>query len=385
MGKDLQGKELGTGLSQRSNGTYQARYVDRWGKRKYLYGTDLSKLRERLIQAQATNINRTSVKDNNLTLDEWYERWLKVYKEPVVRPNTLLNYTNVYTKNIRDVLGRRSLSDISKSDVQLLINTLEKQGYGYERQNEVRILLNDLLARACEDDYLVKNPVRGVRILHDKPNERLVLTEEQQRTFFTFSVYSLYDNLFHVAINTGLRVGELCALTPNDIHLDEAYIDVNKTLVYQKYLTDSHKTFHIEPPKTKQSARRVPINDECRKYLVKQLSLKDVIRHKNPKIIDTEEIFVTQYNTRLNAQIVSDAIYDVVKHINMQRDFDNEFPMFTCHTFRHTFATNCLKNKVNPKIVQKILGHATLQMTMDLYTHVTDDMLNGVLNGVSMV
>lgn len=169
-----------------------------------------------------------------------------------------------------------------------------------------------------------------------------------------------------------MRPGELFALQLSDIDLDAGFVDVNKTLVYQKYLTDSGKTFHVEPPKTKQSYRKVPINSICHTYLEEQLKLKEVISQKRPKQ-KNNYLFVTKFNTPLNSQIYSDAIKAVIRQINITRSFDEQFELFSGHTFRHTFATRCFENGVDAKVVQSYLGHASLKMTMDLYTHVTDD------------
>ena len=173
-------------------------------------------------------------------------------------------------------------------------------------------------------------------------------------------------------MNTGLRPGELFALQLSDVDLEKGYIDVNKTLVYQKYLDDNCKTFHIEPPKTKQSYRKVPINSVCRIYLEKQFELKRVIASKRPKQ-QNDYLFVTKFNTPLNSQIYSDSIKAVIRQINLTRSFDNQFEVFSGHTFRHTFATRCFEAGVEAKVVQSYLGHASLKMTMDLYTHVTDE------------
>ena len=158
----------------------------------------------------------------------------------------------------------------------------------------------------------------------------------------------------------------------SDVDLENGYIDVNKTLVYQKYLDDDCKTFHIEPPKTKQSYRKVPINSACRIYLEKQFELKRVIASKRPKE-QNDYLFVTKFNTPLNSQIYSDSIKAVIRQINLTRSFDNQFEVFSGHTFRHTFATRCFEAGVEAKVVQSYLGHASLKMTMDLYTHVTDE------------
>jgi integrase len=371
MGKDLKGKELGSGLSQRKDGTYQARYTDRWGKRKTIYNKNLREIRKDLAEAVAGNLNFTSVKDN-ITLDEWFNSWMEIYKERTIRPNTKREYTHIYKKNISPKLGGKYLNSFTKSDIQKLIDDASDNGYGYERQSKIKVILTDIFQRAIEDCLMVNNPAKGVKLRADKELKADSLTLDEQDVFFDYCHNTFYDNLFNVAVNTGLRPGELFALQVDDIDLENGFISVTKTLVYQKYLTDEKKTFHMEPPKTKQSYRKVPINSVCRKYLEKQLELKKVVSQKRPKEHNAY-LFVSRFNTPLNSQMYSDAIKAVVKQINLTRSFDNQFEAFSGHTFRHTFATRCFEAGVDAKVVQKYLGHASIKMTMDLYTHVTED------------
>ena len=371
MGKDLKGKELGVGLNHRKGGVYQARYTDRWGKRKTIYNKNLRELRKQLAEAITCNENFTNVKDE-ITLDKWFVRWMDVYKEKSVRPNTKREYTHIYYKNISPYIGGRNVNSLVKSDIQKLIDTASDNNYGYERQNKIKIILKDMLQRAVEDSIMINNPVGGVKLREDKEIRAKALTIDEQNTFFDYCRNTFYDNLFNVAVNTGLRPGELFALQLSDVDLESGYIDVNKTLVYQKYLDDDCKTFHVEPPKTKQSHRKVPINSICRIYLEKQFELKKVITNKRPKQ-QNDYLFVTKFNTPLNSVIYSDAIKAIIRQINLTRPFDNQFEAFSGHTFRHTFATRCFESGIEAKVVQSYLGHATLKMTMDLYTHVTDD------------
>lgn len=371
MGKNLKGKELGQGITQRKDGIYQARYSDRWGKRKTIYGSDLQKLRIDLAVAISDNENMTSVR-GEITLDKWFLKWMEIYKSKSVRPNTQREYTHIYYKNISPVLGNRSINKIVKSDIQRLIDDANESGYKYERQNKIKVILSDMIQRAIEDNLAVVNPTKGVKLRADKENNAKALTVDEQDAFFTFCRSSFYDNLFNVAVNTGLRPGELFALNLADINLDDGYIDVNKTLVYQKYLDDSGKTFHVEPPKTKQSYRKVPVNSICKEYLERQIQLKNIVSSKRPKE-QNDFLFVTKFNTPLNSVIYSDAIRAVVRQINLTRDIKNQFVDFSGHTFRHTFATRCFENGVDGRVVQSYLDHATLSMTMGLYTHVTDD------------
>ena len=371
MGKDLKGKELGVGLSQRKGGVYQARYTDRWGKRKTIYGSDIRLLRKQLAVEITDNEKFISVKED-ITLDFWFDRWMEVYKSKSIRPNTKREYTHIYHKNISPYLGNKNINTLIKSDIQLLIDTASDNGYAYERQNKIKVILRDMLQRAVEDHLVINNPVSGIKLRADKEIKAKALSLEEQKTFFEYCRNTFYDNLFNVAVNTGLRPGELFALQISDIDLENGYIEVNKTLVYQKYLTDTRKEFHIEPPKTKQSYRKVPINSICMSYIERQFELKKIISSKRPKQ-QNNYLFVTKFNTPLNSQIYSDAIKAVIKQINLTRPFDAQFPIFSGHTFRHTFATRCFENGVDAKVVQSYLGHASLKMTMDLYTHVTKE------------
>lgn len=371
MGKDLKGKELGVGITQRKDGLYQGRYTDRFGKKRTIYEKKLSDLRKKLALAIAENENFTSI-TQNIMLDLWFNRWMDIYKEKSIRPNTKREYTHIYRKNISPYLGNRNINTIVKSDIQWLIDKAFDDNYKYERQNKIKVILSDMFNRAIEDNLMVRNPTDGVKVRSVKEVHADSLTVEEQRIFFEFCKNTFYDNLFNVAVNTGLRPGELFALQISDIDLENGYIDVNKTLVYQKYLTDDRKTFHVEPPKTKQSYRKVPINSVCRGYIEKQLELKDIVSHKRPKQ-KNNYLFVTKYNTPLNSVIYSDAIKAVIRQINLVRPLDDEFKVFSGHTFRHTFATRCFESGIEPKVVQSYLGHASLKMTMDLYTHVTGE------------
>lgn len=381
MGKDLNGKELGNGICQRKNGKYCARYVDRFGKRKTIYDDKISEIRKKLALAIAENENHISVKEN-ITLDKWFEYWIEVYKKKSVRPNTLREYTHIYNKSISPYIGNYNINSITKSVIQNLILKADDSGYGYERQNKIKIILSDMFSKAMDDEFLVKNPAKSVRIYGKKKISAKALSKDEQEIFFECCAGTFYDNLFNVAVNTGLRPGELFALTEKDINLEEGYIDVNKTLVYQKYLDDDCKVFHVEPPKTCQSYRKVPINSLCRKYIERQIRQKNVIGNKRPKE-KNDYLFTTKFNTPLNSQIYSDAIKAVIDMINVSKSCDEEMEYFSGHTFRHTFATRCFEAGVSPKVVQSYLGHATLQMTMDLYTHVMPEKLNGDIERIA--
>lgn len=371
MGKDLKGKELGVGITQRKNGTYQGRYRDRFGNSKTIYSKKLSELRKDLAVKIAENETFVSVRET-VKLDNWFNQWIKIYKEKSVRPNTLREYTHIYNKNISPFIGNRNINSLVKSDIQRIITLAHTNGYGYERQNKIKVILSDLMARALEDNLISKNPVLGSKVIDKKESKAKSLTLEEQNIFFEYCKNTFYDNMFNVAVNTGMRPGELFALTESDIDFENGFIDVNKTLVYQKYLTDNRKTFHLEEPKTKQSYRKVPINSVCKIYLERQIQQKAIVSSKRPKE-QNDFLFTTKYNTPINSVIYADAIHAVIREINLLRPNNDLFKNFSGHTFRHTFATRCFEHEIDPKVVQSYLGHASVKMTLDLYTHVTKE------------
>lgn len=384
MGKDLNGKELGKGILQKKTGIYEARFNNRFGKRVSITGKDLKDVKKRFNEAIYEDEKEINIREN-IKLDDWYSKWMNVYKIDTVRENTKRSYTTVYKKHISPALGKMPIQSITQLQIRELIKQLKLQGYQYETQSKVKLLLLDMFNKAMIDDFVKKNPAKGISIHRDKNKEVQVLSVEDQLDFFNCCKGTFYDNFFIVALHTGMRIGELAALRWNDIDWDNKIIHVTRTLVYQKYENDTGKTFHFEPPKTESSCRDIPINKQCAIALKKQFVQKRVIENKTPSSKKPEKqfadlLFTTRFNTPLNAQIICDRIKKIVDEINTMRDAFDEMKTFSCHCFRHTFATRCFEAGIKPKTVQSYLGHASLNMTMDLYTSVLPEHMNSEMD-----
>lgn len=375
MGKDLKGRELGNGIHQRKDKKYCARYVNPFGKRISLYDWDLKELKRKYREILDQMELDPYALCESITVDEWYQKWLDVYKKNTVRESTLRLYKDVYTRLISPSLGKMQLKEVRKLHIQKLINDLiEEKDYSWQVLEKVRRILNDMYGRAIEDDLATKNPTRGIRIPKEKNDGYHVLSKEEQALFFETAAGTFYDNLFNVAVNTGLRPGELFALTKDDLDMKRKVIRVRKTLLYAKFEGEDRKSFRFGPPKTKSSVREVPINSICEKYLYRQMTLKNMLCRKCPRDDQFADLlFVTKMNTPINVQIQNDAIRRIVEMRNDMLDEIEKLPVFGGHTFRHTFATRCLEAGVKPKTIQSYLGHATLEMTMNLYVHTTEN------------
>lgn len=378
MGKDLKGRKLPTGITQKKDGRYSARFTDRFGERPEYCSTDLYEVKKWLKESKSEDTLKQNVRDESTTLNSWYDTWFSSYKGSLnVRANTRRQYEQIYTTHIKPILGGVKLVNLKQTDVANLIQKLKDDGFRYETQHKVYVMLIDMLDRAIVDDLLSKNVARHATKLTKDAKEPRALTIEEQKCFFECAKGTFYYNLFLVHILTGLRPGEICALTEKDIDFENLKISINKTLFYQKLeeLGDTKKEFHIGPPKTKSSIRNVDIDEKCADALKKQLKQKAVIKDRlNAKPCKGFEnlIFTTKYNTPINSQIYCDAIKHIVDELNLPLDTLEQIDPFNPHTFRHSFATRCFEAGIATKTVQKALGHKTLSMTVDLYMHLLD-------------
>lgn len=384
MGKDLKGKELGKGIIQKKDGRYEARFQNRFGKRVSISGCNLREVKKRYNEAVYEDSKEINIRDN-IKLDDWYEKWMNIYKYDSIRENTKRNYNQVYRKHISPTLGKINIRDITQLQIRELLKKKKKEGYGYETRNKIKILLVDIFNKAMIDQFVNRNPAKGITVKRDEGKDVQVLSLEDQIDFFDCCKGTFYDNFFNVALQTGMRIGELAALKWSDVDWENNVIHVTRTLVYQNYEADEKKTFHFEAPKTDTSTRDIPINKKCCLALKKQFVQKKVVKSKAPLTKKPEKqfedlLFTTKFNTPLNSQIVLDAIKRIVDEVNMMRDTIEELEMFSCHCFRHTFATRCFEAGIKPKTVQKYLGHATLQMTMDLYTSVLKEHMSSEMD-----
>lgn len=388
-GQGSKRKRAWTRNMSEKNGRYDARFVDRFGKRQSISGKDLKDVKRRYNEALYENEKQINIKQS-IILDEWFSEWMNVYKFDVIRENTKRYYNLIYKKHISPTLGKMNLTDIDQLTIKKLIKKLKQDGYGYETQNKVKIVLVDIFNKALINEYVRKNPAKGISVKRDEKKEVKVLSEEEQILFFDCAKGTFYNNLFVVAVSTGMRIGELAALRWSDIDWETNVIKVTRTLVYQKYEGDEQKSFHFENPKTATSKRNIPINHQCEMALKRQYMQKNVIAQKAPKSKSVDKqyadlLFTTKFDTPINSQIICEAIKKVVDEVNLTRDYVDEIEVFSPHCFRHTFATRCFESCIQPKTVQAYLGHASLQMTMDLYTSVMPKHMSNEMDKVSEV
>lgn len=379
MGKSLNGKELGKNISQRKDGTYMARFVNRFGKRQTIYAKTLNEVRTRLRNEQYEDEKQVNVVTKSMTLDEWYEIWMGTLKQGC-RASTRRTYETCY-KRVRKDLGWRKLTTLNLVILQNAINKLHSDN---ERRDTKRILV-DMFGKAVDSDLLVKNIAKQIstKVTNEERKERRVLTIEETDIFLKYAEGAYYYNLFVLALETGMRIGELCGLSWDDVDMTSKLpkLNVNHTLCY--FSKDSKYVFEMHDAKTRSGKRMIPLTQKAIEALKKQriqkyeLILKGKVAPKGYENL----VFVTRNNKPTQQFIVQECLDLIIKRI--QKD-GIDFERFSPHCFRHTFATRALENGVEIKTLSRIIGHADVGLTYNTYCHVTTDTLVAEMKKMEM-
>ena len=208
MGKDLKGKELGKGISQRADGRYIARFTSKTGKRKTLYDFKLNELKRKLREAVYEDEHGLNGNGESITLNAWYVTWTELYKKKTVKMTTIYKNHSYYNSRVKNSIGKMYLQDIKTYHVQKFINELIDSGLAHGTVSNIRFMLSDMFDKAVLSEYIRKNPCIGVEMPKEVKKERRVLTREEQEKFFTFASSYIHINVLKFAVTTGCRIGD---------------------------------------------------------------------------------------------------------------------------------------------------------------------------------
>ena len=387
MGKDLKGKELGRGLSQRPDGRYMGR-AQVEGHSITLYDRKLKDLKAKLAvavdEAKRSNL-LPGVDGKSVTLSEWFEEWFVKYKAPMLKDGGSPSYKRKFLNYYGTRIGSKPLADIRQIHVQTAIADMLKEGRTSRSVREATGILQSCVEAAIANGLMFLNPVLGVMIPKCEKVERRVLTIEEQEIFLGYlkATKSWYEEMYKFMLLTGMRIGEVGGLQWEDIDFTSRFIYVKRSLTY--HYEDGKKIMRLTSPKTENSVRKIPFFAETREVLEKQFEkVKRKREDLGKRWRQPEEygnlVFLTsmgspigRYSIESDMRYVTQQINDMLKTEalysgGIPKNFERVHP----HALRHTFATRCFEKGMTPRAVQEIMGHANYNTTVS-YTHVLDD------------
>jgi integrase len=343
------------------------------GQRKQISRTahtpqEAEKLRTKLMNQKYEG---TLSKQPKGTLEQYLTRWLTEYVEPNLSPNTVKSYTNIVTVHLVPGLGKIALKNIKAEHLQTYyadkLKTLNSTTVRHHHT-----LLHRAFKQAVLLDLMTRNPADAVTPPRYHKAEMHILNENEVDLVLR-SANPEYYSFFYLALFSGLRRGELLALRWSDVNLPMAEMSVSRSVVSLE-----GGGYIFKDTKTAKSRRTVALSPStCQvlsEHLDKQMANK---KRLEIKFHNDDLIFSHDYKNPFNGNAVSMVWRNLVRRLGLKG--------VRFHDCRHTMATAMLSAGVHPKIVQERLGHSSIAITLDTYSHVAPGLQHTAANKMDEV
>lgn len=393
--KDSKGRNLLKGEGQRSNGRYYFQYKDTLGHAKVVYDWDLSELRKKekqIIRDLEDGINGTASK---MTLNQLFDLYISLKDSGSLKKTSKNNYIGMWNCNLRDSeLGNAEIKNIKTSHIMKFYKELKDKGLSNSTIKFFHTILVSCFNLALDDDMIRKNPVKKECIKPYKGGAKVkeALTREEQRILLDFmensNIYNSYVPMIKYMIGTACRIGEVIGITWDDVDMKNKKIFIDHQLIYKK-APDGKTKFMITDTKSESGHREIPMTNDIYNALADQRQYKMFMGTPRDYTVDgySKFIFTTKSGKPIAPNGFNNAMKNVVEAYNkretMMAESDNRQPVLlphiSAHTFRHTGCTRMAEAGIDINVLQRIMGHSDISITMDVYNHVNDDRIQNEL------
>ena len=315
--------------------------------------------------------NTLSIDDkNNLQINEILIYWLMNVKRLSVSSSTLCSNLMVYRLYIKPYFENKTLSIINNNSLLVFFNYLLNNNIPKSMFLKTKFVLNQFASYLVLNNYIKSYPLILNSIKYPKSRDEIkykALPKEIRQDYIKkLNNHQPLKTLCYLGLYAGMRIGEILSLRWKDVDLDKRVIYINSSLTKTYQFNNAGETISnkrkIGTTKTNCSIRAVPIIDELYTTLTEWKVLQLVVnsKDKDSLLFDHENDLRSYSGTRR-----------LLKRFNDKYGFSKYDIHF--HTFRHTFATMLFEKKVNPKIIQLLLGHKSVKTTLEIYNNVNDN------------
>ena len=385
MALDKNGRELPKGITWLpKKDLYMGRFQYE-GQSYTVYAKSLREAKKKLADKKYETEHGIGGKADRIKLDDWFDEWITTYKIGKVKDTTIATYRALYDRFVREPLGGRYISKIKTVEIQRLYNSITEDGLSPKYLKTLHNTLSNVFKMAVNNDLIPKNPCsQTIRPTIDN-TERRVLTASEQSHLLSFIRQEEYRNIepaITTLLGTGLRIGELLGLKWEDLDLEskEKTLTVNRTLVRIR----DKKYFTFQEPKTASGTRTIPLQESVVKALKRQKVNQAHYKLSgkwNPPTEFEGLVFSGKKGQPQWRSCIAESLDKIIFAMNEEEKEravkEHRAPVImehiNLHACRHSFATRCLEAGIAPKIVQSWLGHSSIEITLDLYSHVNQD------------
>lgn len=352
----------------KNKGLYGASITSADGKRRYFYGKKRQDVYEKMQAALREKEQGVMVDASRQTVEQYLRYWLEHSAKDRIRPRTYERYEQYVRVHILPTLGKVKLQSLSPQHIQTWKSKKLKEGLSPTTVRTMHVVLHKALSDAIKLGLVSRNVTEMVSPPRKARQEMQVLTANQARQFLDAAKGEPDEALFIVALATGMRRGELLGLKWQDINFQEGILRVRRTLNrIPTVLGEGAGSLVESEPKTMQSRRSIVLPAFALEALQRQKLVQTKWRQNAG---DAWEEHGYVFTTPTGRYIHPNTLYARFKALLKKAGL----PDIRFHDLRHSVATQLLSSGVHPKVVQEILGHSQISMTMDIYSHVLPTM-----------
>ena len=348
-------------IFQRSDGRWAATISLEGRKRKTFYGKTRKEVQEKLKTALHEQQQGTLITVPRQTVEQFLRYWLEDVHKPRIRVRTYVRYEGMLRLHFIPVLGHLQLLKLSPQHIQALYAQKLKEGLSANTVNVLHAILHKAFDHAVRLNLLPRNLCDVVSPPRTEEHEIQSLSLEQVQQLLTAAKDHHLEALFVLALMTGMRRGELLALKWQDVNFAESTLYVRRA-----FIEVTGRGIIETEPKTAKGRRSIHLPPLAIEALKKHRAHQGEVRRQAEIWQERDLIFCTSRGTPFIATYVHGVFKALLKKANL--------PDMRFHDLRHSAATLLLGMGTHPKVVQELLGHSQISMTMDIYSHVMPTM-----------
>ena len=349
-------------IYQRKDGRWVASITLENRKRKQFYGKTRKEVQEKLRVALNEQKQGTLATGPQQTLKQYLEYWLEDVHKPAIRLSSYMQYRGILDKHIFPLLGHIQVQKLTPQQVQSFYARKEKEGLALGTIRTIHAVLHNALSHAVSINLVSRNVSDVVNPPRLVKHERHPLTIEQAQKLLQHVQGHSLEGLITVALATGMRRGELLGLRWQDIHFDTKSLQIQRTISRQR------KNGIVESePKTSRGRRNIILPpfaiEALKQHHTRQLEARLKV---GSAWEESNFVFCNGHGGFLEPSQLHMMFRNLLKEADL--------PQIRFHDLRHSAATMMLTMGVHPKVVQELLGHSSISLTLDTYSHVLPSM-----------
>lgn len=363
-------RDNGTGtIYQRTNGSWVGKiYLGREesGKEKFKY---LSGKTEAEVKRKIREYNQsgTKIETKKISLQEYLYNWLRTFKRGTIKDSSYDTIEKTIRNQIVPYIGIIHLQQVTSTDIQTLLNDLKKKGYSYSTVKKAHDCLNDMFEHATIADDVTKNPMLLVNMLAESEFEKkeiryfteeecALIIEESSRQYSTGKLVYQYADAYILMLHTGIRLGEAIGLKKTDWNKKENTLHIQRNIQsISKRDAEGNcvkgRQLVSNTTKTYSGDRILPLNKAAREALER-------LCRQHP---ESEYIVCSSKGEIIPPERLERTFYRILKNVGINQA--------GTHSLRHTFASMLFAKGTDIKTVSELLGHASIQITLNTYVH----------------